>query len=226
MPVEIRCSPFALPAAFLILRALVTEPKQFLELALQDINSNYTFATSQHPLRIQRLLIVGRLIEDILATMLAGCGYTITSVKQPDGSNRYDQDAIGEFKESDNPLERSLGSAKIQSALERIMSATDEIGSNSASNRTVQSFRESYTVAYPALQAAAASCRDMSNYGEFEPAAGDDAGPEFEGTSMPGFGSSSRPEFEGTSGYKKSKYPAGGYAGGSGTSMTSRGSGW
>jgi hypothetical protein len=146
---------------------------------LQDINSNYTFATSQHPLRTQRLLIVGRMIEDILATMLAGCGWNIMSVKQPDGSNAYEQDVVGEFRSSDNPLKGSLGSAKVQSALEKIRDASNEIAGSTASNRTVQSFRESYAVVYPALRAATASCSGMSDYGESGGDSGTDLGPDF-----------------------------------------------
>jgi hypothetical protein len=55
-------------------------------------------------------LIVGRLIEGLVATMLVGCDYDITSTKQADGSVLYDQDVIGEFKDSENPLNKTLGS--------------------------------------------------------------------------------------------------------------------
>jgi hypothetical protein len=188
-----------------------------LEVALQDINSNYTFAVSQHPVRPQRLLIVGRLIEDLLATMLVGCsGYDITSTKQVDGSTLYDQNVVGDFTDPESPLNTILGSDSVQAALQSFVDAADRIrtsGGSKMSTKTLQDCQSSYPVAYTALQEAVATCKNMGDYG----GAGDaNAGSDFQGTSKPGYVDESR------SG--KNKKPTAGYSGD--VTGTSRGSNW
>jgi hypothetical protein len=69
-----------------------------------DVEKTYAFAKSPHSIRIRRLRIVGRLVEEMLAAMLADFGYSTSATRAVDGSNSFDLVLAQEFQDSGNPL--------------------------------------------------------------------------------------------------------------------------
>jgi hypothetical protein len=152
-----------------------------LDLVLQDIENTYRFAKTQHPIRIRRLSIVARLVEEMLAAMLTGFGYSISSTKEADGSNRFDLDLAQEFQDSANPLKASLGAGQVQQALQDVVEAKIGMNQERTSREAVQTFLGSYEVAIPALRAAVGTCKASRDYGSNDSS----AGPAWAGTTMP-----------------------------------------
>jgi hypothetical protein len=188
-----------------------SNPTDYLDLCLQDIEKTYGFAKSQHPIRIRRLSVVGRLVEEILAAMLTGFGYTISSTKQADGSNAFDRDLVLEFQDSVNPLKRALGSDQVQQALQDVVDAKVGMNQERTSREAVQFFIRSFELAIPALRSAVAACKTSGEYGANDDA---EAGPAWEGTTLPSDGPASDPRWSGGRDSKPS-------AGWSGTTLPS-----
>jgi len=161
----------------------IVDPKQHIKAALDDIESNFNFATNQHPIRTQRFFMIAHMIEDLLATMLAGCKYRITSERLPDGSDRYNQDVVGQFESRTNPLSRHLGGGNVQTALQNIQAAI-EVFVGRVDRQDIEEFRQSFAAALPALRAAVAACQSMPNYGKKRDVDYNKAGPAFEGTML------------------------------------------
>jgi hypothetical protein len=125
----------------------------------------------------------------MLAATLAGFGYSISSTKAADGSNRFDLDLPQEFQDSANPLRRALGGDTVQQALQTIIDAKVGMNQDRTSREAVQSFIQSYEAAIPALRSAVAACKANAEYGSGD---GADAGPAWTGTSLPSDGPSAR----------------------------------
>jgi hypothetical protein len=161
-----------------------------LHLCLQDIEQSYAFARSQHPIRIWRLSIVARLVEDMLAAMLADFGYTIMSKMEANGSNTYELSFPQEFQDSSNPLKMVLGSGRVPQALQDVVAAKVGMNQERTSAQAVQSFMQSYEVVVPALRVAVAACKASGEYGSNDV---DEPGPAWQGTSLPSDGAARKP---------------------------------
>ena len=156
-----------------------------MDLSLQDIEQTYNFARSQRPIRIKRLSVVARLVEEMLAAMLAGFGYPISSTKQSNGSNSFDLGLVQEFQETQNPLRRILGNDRVQEALQVVIDAKETMNRERTSQQSVQSFIQNYEVAIPELRAAVASCKAN---GEYDSGDNAEPGPQWAGTTLPSQG--------------------------------------
>lgn len=133
---------------------IATDFETYVITALQDIKDSYSFLSHHRTVNPRRHLVIARMIQDLLATIVARTSNSgnVKCVRTGDGIISYADPAalVTHFRDQNNDFHEQLGDRDVQQALMNIVNAASR---NSISG-VAQVVNANYQVAVMALDEA------------------------------------------------------------------------